>query len=578
MKLHITNTLGIEQAEIPLPAGEIVWIYGPNASGKTSIALCAAAVLTRNVNPLSLPVSAKALYSHDGRDDAAVHLQGSLDDGEVVWRPGKLIIEAPSEGELAQPLSTPEAVAGVDFVARRGEAEQARIFHPLLLPPEEEVLEALRQRLATLVPDAELTGVENEIVNRGWQAAAAIYQERRRAKKREWRETTGAQYGKKIADDWRPAGWRAEWDSLTEEQAQGRVSIAQTAQAELQKLVVISEADHEQAVKAHDSLPGWRTALEDVVEEGHEAQRHLADASQVYDALVAERARIVADEVRLLDLPHFYTCPACGTRLSLVDQALVVFDEISEEVRTERESLRKKWQAQFNDCDRRLEEAGNTKSIAQTIYTDLQAQYRDAKRDLSTAEQTATLREAQTDEDWEHRLGQAQEEVDLQREALAALKQVGQATKLHQLVELYEAIDLALGPRGVRGALLEAGLQTLNATLAGLTTAAAWPPVEVSKLGLITIDGRPVVLASESERWRAQAALQLVAAALSSSRVVVLDRADVLDHGQRAALRAALERVVNKIRVTIVVCCTGDGDGENTIILDHGKIAAEQNS
>ena len=52
MKLSIQQTLGIVNAEIDLEPGRIVEVVGPNASGKTSLAVCAQAVLSRDSNPL----------------------------------------------------------------------------------------------------------------------------------------------------------------------------------------------------------------------------------------------------------------------------------------------------------------------------------------------------------------------------------------------------------------------------------------------------------------------------------------------------------------------------------------------
>ena len=54
MKLSIQQTLGIVNAEIDLEPGRIVEVVGPNASGKTSLAVCAQAVLARDSNPLGL--------------------------------------------------------------------------------------------------------------------------------------------------------------------------------------------------------------------------------------------------------------------------------------------------------------------------------------------------------------------------------------------------------------------------------------------------------------------------------------------------------------------------------------------
>ena len=71
MRLEIERTLGIERAAIDLEPGQIVEVVGPNASGKTSLAVCAQAVLARDANPLGLSAAdAKRSYPHDGADDA----------------------------------------------------------------------------------------------------------------------------------------------------------------------------------------------------------------------------------------------------------------------------------------------------------------------------------------------------------------------------------------------------------------------------------------------------------------------------------------------------------------------------
>ena len=53
-------------------------------------------------------------------------------------------------------------------------------------------------------------------------------------------------------------------------------------------------------------------------------------------------------------------------------------------------------------------------------------------------------------------------------------------------------------------------------------------------------------MCSESERWRAQAAIQLTLGAITGSKVAVLDRGDLLDASNRAGLVKAVNRVVGK--------------------------------
>ena len=63
---------------------------------------------------------------------------------------------------------------------------------------------------------------------------------------------------------------------------------------------------------------------------------------------------------------------------------------------------------------------------------------------------------------------------------------------------------------------------------------------------------RPAQLCSASEQWRAQAAIQLTLAAMTGSRAVVLDRADLLDAGNREGLVRAVKRVAGKTGIAVL--------------------------
>ena len=94
MKLSIQQTLGIVNAEIDLEPGRIVEVVGPNASGKTSIAVCAQAVLARDSNPLGLSAAeSKRNYPHDGAEDAKVTILDDIRGSETDWYPSR----APSQ-------------------------------------------------------------------------------------------------------------------------------------------------------------------------------------------------------------------------------------------------------------------------------------------------------------------------------------------------------------------------------------------------------------------------------------------------------------------------------------------------
>ena len=124
MKLTINDVLGIRHAEVEIEAGKVVEVVGPNASGKTSLAVCAQAVLARESNPLGLSAAdAKRAYAHDGSDDARVDLI-EPDGDHTTWfsSSGKM------QHNILEPQAKPEAVGLVDFTAKRGAKERAAVF------------------------------------------------------------------------------------------------------------------------------------------------------------------------------------------------------------------------------------------------------------------------------------------------------------------------------------------------------------------------------------------------------------------------------------------------------------------
>ena len=147
--LKIENLLGIKRAEIELDG--IVEVVGPNASGKSSLAACAQALLAHEQNPLGVSATQAArVYLHEGADDGLAEIEG------VQWRPGKGLTV--TDGAL--PLSRPAAVGLVDYTARLGEAERVKSLQAALLPDVSEIMDAVRKRLLEYMPQK----------RRGWAA------------------------------------------------------------------------------------------------------------------------------------------------------------------------------------------------------------------------------------------------------------------------------------------------------------------------------------------------------------------------------------------------------------------------
>ena len=186
----------------------------------------------------------------------------------------------------------------------------------------------------------------------------------------------------------------------------------------------------------------------------------------------------------------------------------------------------------------------------------------EAKTALAIAEKLAGNAGAEVDTaDRRADLMQVEQAVDDAKRVAGMVKAEALATELAETITRYSEIVRSIGPQGVRAKMMEAGLKKLNTGLLIISKASLWPLTEVTDRGLVLWASRPVQLSSESEKWRAQAAIQLTLAAMTGSQAVVLDRADLLDVDNRWGLEEAVQRVSGKTGIAVLLCSTGVADG-----------------
>ena len=548
MKLTVENTLGIVRAEVDLEPGQIVEVVGPNASGKTSLAVCAQAVLARDSNPLGLSAAdAKRSYPHDGAEDARVSLDLLHNGIELEWFPvnGKVI--GPT---IPACISRPEAVGLIDFTAKRGAKERAAVFQGALLPDPDSVLAAIKEKLAVYLPADDLAGAMKMLKDRGWEATEAVYADRAKVSKRDWRDITGKTYGVRVAADWRPDGWLADYDHMTPQIAEEKVVVARDMLNALHRVQAVSESEAEAIATAKRSLPGLRGQVETL-----EGQRidTMANRDAIPTAAIAyehKQAKDELDEARR-NLRDEQECPHCKKPLVVIQGKVTIPAENPATRLTELEIKLVEVAEKYTEVEVRAEPF--------TIrLQDMDKDLAIAKRDLAVAEAAAKRTgEVQSESD-RAALASAEQAVEDARDVVKLIQAESDATRLHETVVRYTEIAKALGPEGVRAKMLADGLRKLNAGLTAIAKESGWPVTAVSDSGGIVCGERPVQLCSESERWRTQAAIQLTLAAMTGSKAVVLDRVDLLDASNRKGLESALQRVAGKTNMAILLCGTGN--------------------
>ena len=413
-------------------------------------------------------------------------------------------------------------------------------------------MEAVKERLATYLDPKDLAGAMEMLGERGWEATESIYADRAKEAKQSWRAITARNYGVRVAADWRPDGWLADFDHLTVQQAEERVTNARDALNALHRVQAVSEAEQEAAESAKAQLPNALHIMETLKAKGNELAMQLAQLP--INPLRADIANIeneiTADNVQM---ERQQVCPHCNTGLAVRNGKFVLAEDVaviearcaanvdkSAELQTRLHELEK----QAAPIGRELEEI-NAK--IRTHTTEANILEREAAK--SGTVQTEGDRAA---------LAQTEQEVEDAREVVKMVSAEADAARLHETICRYVEIAKALGPEGVRAKLLEDGLRKLNGGLATIAKA--------SGLAANGSQGqrqhhlrRPAH--SNVQRKRTLAHTEQPSAypwrAITKSKCAVLDRVDMLDDANRMGLTKAVERVTSKTGMSVLLCGTG---------------------
>ena len=450
------------------------------------------------------------------------------------------------------PLSHPTAVGLIDFTGKMKAKERAEVFQSALLPDPETVLEAVHERLAEYLPADDLAGAMEMLTERGWDATETVYGDRGREAKRAWNGITGKTWGIKVAADWRPDGWLADFDHLTPQIAEERVTNARDALNALHRVQAISESEQEAAESAAADLPILELALTKL---NDVRMQVIADRDKIPAMTVADRRMRLQTEIddERRNLTSVQQCPHCDEALAIRKNKIVV-GENPVVLQSRIDELQKHWDATDAELTALSETVKPLNAQLRLVEEDIREQQSLLNNCKAFAAKTGAV---QTEAD-RAALAQAEQAVEDTREVVKLVQAEADATRIHQTIIRYTEIARALGPEGVRSKMLADGMRKLNGGLAVVAKSSGWPLTTVGEgTCAVFVGDRPVALCSESERWRAQAAIQMTLGAITDSKAVVVDRGDILDASNRAGLVKAVQRVSERTQMAVLLCSTG---------------------
>lgn len=510
MKISVRDFRGVADFEAVVK-GQLI-VAGANASGKSSVCKGVAAAITGDLLPFrGVKKGTADLLVRDGGNEASVTIEGA--DGSVVavWPACKLHTKG------TPPKGTPIACALVDPIDM-SEAETADWLIELLeaIPDTEALTKAL---VAGGASDVEASDIAASVYSRGWDAAAADTKEGGIKAKGEWERITGSKYGSAKGQTWRPAGWRADMEAVSIEAAKAHADDLAALVETARKNALVGEsrrrdAERQMATRqdAHRQLP--------------QDKRDIEAARADLDAAKAARSELG------VGVENPLTCPCCGEALMLTIKGLVKLP-----VKT----------ALASDVDlaeRRVSETSRVLAAAEARLARHQAEIAAGDRAQEFVADLPPVPDERELGDLRGRAGDAQREYEMcNRTARAAEAHA----KIQKLSECYRL----LSPNGLRRATLDKMIGEFAIELEAITARAGWGPVAFTATLDVTYGGRPVSLVSDSEKWRARAAIQIAAAKRDGSEIVILDGADILDPAGRNGLMKGLADMPALIGMTL---------------------------
>lgn len=502
--IAIQNFLGLYDLRRKLVA-PVLLIAGPNGAGKSSL-LDGIRFAITGAPPRGL--------SARGEDRKAVVTEGASSGYAEVTADGYTVRRAIVSGDMTGDglpayVGLNVALDPARFASMPDDARRRLLFEVMDVHADREtVVQVMRDNQ---VPDGIIEKVL-PLLRGGFDAAVTDARAQASEARGAWKAITGEAYGTSKGATWRPA---VEGERPTDEALEKAKSLVHKAQLRVVELV-------ELAGMVRAALPAARLAeLEEQANDYEAAIQDEAAASAAADATAAE----LADLVRLARMPDALTCPCCSASLAFENRQLVQAGEAQD--KPSEEALQA---AKTRDMDARqkLAEARGRVTAAAG-----------AARSLETA---TTVTEEQRNE--AAGLEEARHILSLHQHAHAALIQ-GQA--IHDQADALEEkarnahahvigwlkVQELCSPDGIPAILIARALDPFNNMLAAYAVEAGFGQAKVERDLSITYAGRPYALCSESEQWRADALFGAVIARMSGAKLLLLDRFDVLQPGDR---------------------------------------------
>lgn len=552
MRLHIENLLAHQDRHIDIAPG-VTLVTGQHSAGKTSIATVLGALAAHEGNPMGLSAAERKAMVTDGASEGHARLE--TPDGDV-------ILSVPGPGGLstplrASPVTTRHAAGLVDFVAAKSRDARFGLWEDLFVAGDPEPL--LEGRL----PKDQIGAICSVIRQQGWDRALAYYVGLRRDAKAKWEATTGSRYGGDKAARWRPDGWLLDLEMGSEKELRADVVNAEDRLAALQTQVTVEQSKIDEGIEARDEkLPRVRerqSVLQGEVNiKRAEYKAVLLEMNRLKDDATAAMESS-GDAFRKLRAQPPLECPECSAGLKVINDTLVAWHPLSDAERADLERVaedrkhaaKEIMSGAYAEAKDRVAELSKEISEAQSLLDQAIGQVTELARIARYAEMNPK------DHERDAAFSAADEAVRDSRRRYEMWRRWRQAEDNRMSVLAVEDICSVLGKSGVRAAVMEERMAYLRRYLGTINKKTGWLPIDVTENYLITSGGRPIQMAADNERLKAQWSLQAAVAMLCPGSLMILDGVELRDESWDGLVALMNGLVASRRKsLRVVVCST----------------------
>ena len=530
---HITieNFLGARHVDLRLST-PIGLIAGRNASGKSSILEAVRMAITGAPVRVDLKKHYPALVS-DGASAASI---------SVVTSDGTYAVDLPGgKGNASTNPMLHFAFDGQRFAAMPATDRLTMLYNVMGV-----ALDGPAVRDALTARDVSARHIEllMPIIRAGFPAAHDEAARRAKDGKAAWRAITGETWGKDKAPRWTATAAAAVGNPQLIADTKAALDKARAdMDAAQQRIGQLTEAEaaYQRWINNRTSLHAKAEKLARLTTKATIDRQILADVQAKVDAARgASRAELTC------------ACPHCGGMLSgllegdtlaltpyVLPEPGMADSELTGSLSDYEAHLASATRAASNS-DRDLQDAKSAAAALAELDANVIAAPSVADIEAARAE-VSRLRHEITNHEAALRMVD-----DAARAQQKAARDTETAAAHHADIMAWITAADALAPDGIPADMLAKALGPFNAILEKHAEATGWRCVSIDQDAVIAAAGRPYALHSESERWRMDAILAATISELTGTRLLALDRMDVLDLSNRATCLLWLVELVTK--------------------------------